>query len=57
MSKETELLIRKNALKDVEVWLYQQYAEIDKELLAFVEDRNDDSAKRSSPRKHRKGEV
>lgn len=41
---EIELLIRKNALKDVELWLYQQYAEIDKELMQFVEDRNDDSA-------------
>lgn len=30
--KELELLIRKNALKDVEVWLYEQYAEIEKEL-------------------------
>jgi hypothetical protein len=30
--EKIELLIRKNALKDVEVWLYQQYAEIDKQL-------------------------
>lgn len=43
--KELELLIRKNALKDVELWLYEQYAEIDKELIQFTEDRNDDSAK------------
>ena len=28
----TELLARKSALKDVEIWLYQQYAEIDKKL-------------------------
>jgi hypothetical protein len=27
-----ELLIRKNALKDVEIWLNQQYVEIDKKL-------------------------
>ena len=45
MTTEIELLIRKNALKDVELWLYEQYAEIDKELMQFVEDRNDDSAK------------
>lgn len=45
MDKEIQLLIRKNALKDVELWLHQQYAEIDKELMQFVEDRNDDSAK------------
>lgn len=45
MSSELELLIRKNALKDVELWLYEQYAEIDKELMQFTEDRNDDSAK------------
>lgn len=41
---ELELLIRKDALKSVELWLYRQYAEIDKELMQFVEDRNDDSA-------------
>jgi hypothetical protein len=29
---EIELLIRKNALKDVEIWLHQQYAEIDEKL-------------------------
>jgi len=29
---ELELLIRKAALKDVEVWLHQQYAEIDEKL-------------------------
>lgn len=27
-----ELLIRKTALKDVELWLNQQYVEIDKKL-------------------------
>lgn len=42
---EIELLVRKNALKDVELWLYEQYAEIDKELMQFVEDRGDDSGK------------
>jgi hypothetical protein len=41
---EIELLIRKNALKEVELWLYEQYAEIDKELMQLTEDRNDDSA-------------
>jgi hypothetical protein len=30
--REIELLARKIALKDVELWLYEQYAEIDKEL-------------------------
>ena len=34
-----ELLIRKSALKDVELWLQQQYLEIDK-LLAEIEDKN-----------------
>jgi hypothetical protein len=42
---EIELLIRKSTLKDVELWLNEQYAEIDKELVQFTEDRNDDSAK------------
>ena len=32
MDKKLELLIRLNALKDVELWLYQQYKEINKEL-------------------------
>jgi len=32
MGNELELLIRKNALKDVEIWLYQQYEEIGREL-------------------------
>lgn len=32
MDKKLELLIRMNALKDVEVWLYKQYTEINKEL-------------------------
>lgn len=40
-----ELLIRKNALKDVELWLNQQYLEIEKELMALAEDRGDDSGK------------
>jgi len=32
MDKKLELLIRLNALKDVELWLYQQYKEINKNL-------------------------
>lgn len=32
MDKKLELLIRLNALKDVELWLYQQYEVINKEL-------------------------
>lgn len=35
--QEIELLIRKSALKDVELWLYQEYAKID-ELLAELKD-------------------
>jgi hypothetical protein len=42
---ELELLIRKNTLKGVELWLYEQYAEIDKELMNFIEERGDDSGK------------
>lgn len=34
---EIELLIRKAALKDVELWLYQQYAEIDEQLRQVAE--------------------
>ena len=45
MNKEIELLIRKNALKDVEIWLNQQYVAIEAELMECAEDRNDDSAK------------
>ncbi len=45
MTKETELLIRKNALKDVEIWLNQQYVAIEAELMSLTEDRNDDSGK------------
>lgn len=45
MTREHELLIRKSALKDVEIWLYQQYVEINNELMSLVEDRNDDSGK------------
>lgn len=33
--KETELSIRKSTLKDVEIWLNQQYLEIEKELEAL----------------------
>lgn len=29
---ELELLIRKTALKDVEIWLNQQYLEIEKQI-------------------------
>ena len=36
--EKLELLIRKNALKDVELWLYQQYAEIDAKI-AELEDK------------------
>ncbi len=32
MNRELELLIRKNTLKDVEIWLNQQYVEIENEL-------------------------
>lgn len=41
MSEETELLIRKNALKDVETWLYKQYQEIDEKLLSISSALND----------------
>jgi len=34
-----ELLIRKNALKDVELWLYQEYKKID-ELILELENKN-----------------
>lgn len=37
MTTKLELLIRKNALKDVEVWLYGQYAEIDLQLKALAD--------------------
>ena len=33
--EKVELLIKKNALKEVELWLYQQYAEIDEKLKAL----------------------
>lgn len=46
MNKEIELLIRKTALKDVEIWLNEQYKLINDELMTFTEDRNDDSAKK-----------
>ena len=45
MTREIELLIRKNALKEVEIWLNQQYVEIENELMGLTEDRNDDSGK------------
>lgn len=35
MNKENELLIRKSTLKDMEIWLNQQYDEINKELLSI----------------------
>ena len=31
--REAELLIRKMTLKDLEIWLQEQYAEIDAQLL------------------------
>ena len=38
-----ELLIKKHALKEVELWLHQQYAEIDKEMQKLeAEDKDDD---------------
>lgn len=40
MKEEIELLIRKSALKDVELWLYQQYAEIDAKLEAIKKDKS-----------------
>lgn len=52
MNRELELLIRKNALKDVEVWLNQQYIEIEAELMTFVEDRGDDSGKEEENHDH-----
>lgn len=45
MTTELELLIRKSTLKDLEIWLNEQYAEIEKELMNFTEDRGDDSGK------------
>lgn len=33
MDTELALLVRKSALKDVELWLYQQYAEIERGLI------------------------
>lgn len=35
-----ELLARKSTLKDLEIWLYQQYAEIDKQL-EYLDARDD----------------
>jgi hypothetical protein len=40
MEKQIELLIRKNALKDVELWLNQQYLEINKELQTLEAEAN-----------------
>jgi hypothetical protein len=45
MGRELELLQRKAAFKDLEIWLLQQYLEIEQELMTFTEDRNDGSAK------------
>jgi len=36
-NREIELIIRKSTLKDVELWLAQQYDEINKELLKLQE--------------------
>lgn len=35
MDTELALLIRKSALKDVEIWLNKQYIEIERELQAI----------------------
>jgi len=32
MDRKLELLIKKNTLKSIELWLYEQYDEIDREL-------------------------
>jgi hypothetical protein len=37
--REIELMIRKSSLKDVELWLLQQYAEIDAELTELKKER------------------
>jgi len=37
MSELTELLIRKLALKDLEIWLNQQYLEIEQEITKLKE--------------------
>lgn len=34
-----ELLIRKNTLKDVEIWLNEQYVEIDSQIKAIEENK------------------
>lgn len=44
MSKILELLTRKAALKDVEVWLYEQYTEIDAELNELEAEQDEDSS-------------
>ena len=36
MNKEIELLIKKSTLKDVEIWLYQQYDGVDKILEDYL---------------------
>lgn len=41
MSKEIELLIRKKALKDVELWLNEQYKEIDEQLRAIEKEQDE----------------
>lgn len=46
MQKTVELLIKKNALKEVELWLYEQYSQIDKELAELEADPSNNSEER-----------
>ena len=41
MTTELELIIRKSTLKDLELWLNQQYLEIEQELVK-IKEKNDD---------------
>jgi len=38
---ELRLLIRKEALKDLEIWLNQQYLEIEQEITKLKENKDD----------------
>jgi hypothetical protein len=42
MNRTIQLLVRKSALKDVELWLNKQYLEIDQELKK-IEDASDEN--------------
>lgn len=44
---ELEILIRKNTLKDLEIWLQKEYVKLENELMMLdgVDDRRDDSGK------------